>query len=148
MPAAACLLTVLSSCLSVEWSRDRRLEPISDAEIAEIRPGETELDDVLDAFGAPLFVREYKTYGAEVSYGWFSEQGWGFTVSLPVSDSYSLSFDYDQINARMRGLVLLFDDDLQLVSARRGYLRELLGDVNRQPAYIDDADEQKKTSGS
>ena len=129
---------LLTGCIQAQFERDNRLRPIEESELATLQPGESTLDECLDALGAPLFVRERQTYGAELAYGWYKQWDWGLSISIPVTDNASASFDYDEIDAKLRGAVLLFDEDWRLEVVRTGFLRDL---VAREvtPAYLDDA---------
>jgi hypothetical protein len=60
-----------------------------------------------------------------LAWGWLEDESKGFTVSIPVAERVNASFSYDRIDGRMRGIVLLFDADLTLELAQRGYLRDL-----------------------
>jgi hypothetical protein len=133
--AAVALALAASACVSVQWQRERRYRPLDGQALEMLEPGTTELGAVLAAFGAPLVVREHKTYGVELAYGWSDTANWGVDVSVPIDQYASASFNYNQIGAELLGVVLLFDRDLELVTVRRGYLRELLaGDQGRPPS--------------
>lgn len=124
-------------CVTAQFERDNRLRPVADEEIGRLVPGEAKLEECLAVLGAPLFVRERQTYGAELAYGWYHQRDWGVRVSVPVSDYTSASFNYDDIDAKLRGAVLLFDEDWKLEVVRTGYLRELVA-RKVTPAYLDD----------
>lgn len=130
---AAALLA--GGCLQFQLERDNQLRPVREEHVARLVPGESTLGECLDALGAPLFVRERQTYGAELAYGWFKQWDWGLTVSMPVTDQFSASFNYDEVDAKLRGVVLLFDEDWKLEVVRTGFLRDL---VAREvtPAYL------------
>lgn len=140
--AAICALALcVSSCVGFRWQRDRRYRPLDGQALEMLVPGETELGSVLAAYGAPLVVREFKTFGIELAYGWSDTGNWAVDVSVPVDQNASASFTYNQIGEELAGVVLLFDDDLRLVTVRRGYLRDLLaGDQDRAPSVPDDVD--------
>ena len=136
---AWCAALLVSSCVQAQFERNNQLRPVVEEDLLQFVPGETKLDDCLAVLGAPLFVRERQTYGAELAYGWFHQTDWGLSVSLPVAENVSASFNYDELDEKLRGVVLLFDEDWTLEVVRTGYLRDL---VAREvtPAYLDPSD--------
>ena len=133
--ALAALLPVLclAGCLNVRWHRQRGFEPVTDEQLAALSADDADLTRVLASLGAPLDVREYKREGLVLAYGWSTTETWGLRVSLPVADSVSASFNYDQIDASAPGVVLFLDGDLRLVRWRRGLLLDLTRDIERPP---------------
>ncbi len=128
-------LPLASGCVTFGWERKLRDVPHSADSTDELRPGEASLSQCLDRLGAPLYVWEYKRDGMALAWGWLDSEEKGFAVSVPVAEQLSASFSYDRIDARMRGIVLLFDEDLTLEFAQRGYLRDLsLAHARRRPA--------------
>jgi hypothetical protein len=81
---------------------------------------------------------EYGRPAAALAYGWFDVKDFGFSVSVPVADNYSASYNYDQVDQRMRGLVLFFDEQWTLVSWRTGLLQDLTQEARRPPAFVED----------
>lgn len=136
--AAASLL--LTGCLSVGWERESRYAPVPDGAIVRLEEGRTELGECLATFGAPLWVWEHPAGedgdGAALAYGWYMQRDLGFRVSVPVTEHYSGSFDYDRIDRRMRGLVLFFDHEWKLAYWRTGFLSDLV-DVERRPTSVE-----------
>jgi len=135
-PLTLCLLFLASGCLRAKFERNNQLHPIAEEDLAGLVPGETSLDECLRVLGAPLWVREERTYGAELAYGWFKHWDWGLTVSVPVAENFSASFNYDEIDEKLRGAVLLFDKEWNLAVVRTGYLRELAA-RRLQPAFLE-----------
>lgn len=135
------LLALCASCATFSWERESRHAPASDAAIARLQAGRSGLGECLAEFGAPLWVWEHVEYGkpaAALAYGWFDERSLGVRVSVPVSEEFSASFDYDQIDQRMQGLVLFFDADWTLTSWRTGLLRDLTQEARRPPAALEE----------
>ncbi len=123
--ALLCLAPLASGCLTFTWERQTRDVAHSKSATDELRPAEASLAQCLDRLGAPLYAWEYKGNGMALAWGWLEDESKGITLSVPVAEHASASFSYDRIDARMRGIVLLFDADLKLELARRGYLRDL-----------------------
>lgn len=133
--AVVCLST---GCLRLNWTRETRYEPVEPAALQQLEQGGLDLERCLALLGAPLWVWEDRGgRGALLAYGWFKEKNVGFNVSAPVSDYYSATFEFDQMDTRMRGLVLFFDADWRLVSSRTGLLRDLTREARRPPADVD-----------
>jgi hypothetical protein len=138
---ALVLLPLCAGCLSVSWERESRHSPPPLAVIASLESGKSGLGECLAGFGAPLWVWEHVEGGrpaAALAYGWFDERDFGVRVSVPVSEYYSASLDYDQVDQRMKGLVLFFDEHWVLTSWRTGLLRDLTREARRPPAYVED----------
>lgn len=134
-PAARRILTALqalavaglvSGCLSVRWTRIETNRPIAEEHYAGLGAGHATLDDALDALGAPLFVRELPHNGVLCAWGWEHGRNFGLTLEVPVSSDLGLSFDYDDRNNNLTGVVLMFDGDLVLTGIQRGRLALLL----------------------
>ncbi len=132
---------LLLGCVQVSWERESRFDPIELDALQQLEPGKSELGDCLRLFGAPLWVWEQpagKGTGAVLAYGWFHGRDLGLRFSVPVSDYYSASLDYEGIDQRMRGLVLFFGQDWKLSSWRTGLLRDLTREAGRPPAYVEE----------
>jgi hypothetical protein len=128
-------LPFTSACVTFKWEREMRDVAHANDAIDALHPGEATLSQCLEELGAPLYVWEYKRDGMALAWGWLDNDQKGFTVSVPVAEQLSASFRYDRIDARMRGVVLLFGEDLTLELAQRGYLRDLsLAYQRRRPA--------------
>jgi len=135
------LLCLATGCVSVNWTRESRYAPVADEHLARLEAGRTQLTDCLADLGAPLWVWEHTEGGqdgAALAYGWFDEKDYGLNVSVPVSDNSSASFSYDNLDARLHGLVLFFDDRWVLTSFRTGYLKDLTREVRRPPAALEE----------
>lgn len=124
-----------SGCFRFAWERETRQVPPSKEALADIVAGETTLAHCLDRLGAPLYVWEYKQNGLALAYGWLEVDNKGVSASVSVAHDMSASFSYDDSDARLRGVVLLFDQDLKLELSKSGYLRDLsLEFARRRPA--------------
>ena len=130
------LCAVLCGCVSLNWSRGNLGEPIADAALASLRPGEANLTRCLATLGAPNLVWEYKIDGVALAYAWVDSGSWGFSASFSFSRfAPAASFNYDSRDDDRNGVVLLFDHGLTLESVKRGRLGELLS-INRRPAAL------------
>ena len=148
MRAPLVLAPLLAGCVTVSWGRESRHEPIPAEALARLQRDATELGECLDAFGAPLWVWEHVDDGREgavLAYGWFHERALGLGVSVPVSDYGNVSFDYDQIDNRMRGVVLFFDQDWKLTDWREGLLIDLTSTLRRRRPSVPTEDLEERT---
>jgi hypothetical protein len=130
-----------AGCVQFSWSRESRHAPVPAEAVARLAPRTTELGDCLAAFGAPLWAWEHVEGGrpgAALAYGWSDERSLGLRVTVNVYRGVSASVDYDQVDQRMRGLVLFFDQDWRLTSWREGLLLDLTREARRPPAAVDD----------
>jgi hypothetical protein len=122
------LLLGLSGCFSFTWSRDRTFEPLPSNALQGLEPGHTTLEACLARLGAPLYVWEYKRQGAALAWGAGDDDAKRFSVSVPLDRAHA-SFSYGRIDARLRGAVLLFDEDLVLEEVKEGCLRDIARQV-------------------
>lgn len=137
----ALCVSAAASCVSFSFRRATRETPIQDAELELLAPGRTEIGEVLDRFGAPLFVWEYKGDGAALAYGALRDHERGIRVSVPVANEFSASFDYSESDARLRGIVFLFDESGTLEQWRRGLLADIRAETSpRRPAPVVEAE--------
>lgn len=129
------LLAVAPGCVTGSFTRDSRFEPVPRGALRPLQPGESDLQDALDALGAPLWVWEVPGDGMAVAYGWEEERAWGLSFSVPLTRQLSANFDYDDIDADLAGVVLFFDAERRLVEKRRGRLRDLaLEELRARPS--------------
>jgi len=118
----------------LQWSRVTRYEPLPPALDASLVPGRTELDACLATLGAPLWVFELPVEGsggAMLAWGWYEQSDFGFRASYSFDRGVTASFDWQQVEAGMEGLVAVFDEDWTLVSLDRGLLRDLVTEDRR-----------------
>jgi len=141
---AGFVVALSSACISVEWRRDSRQSPPPEGAVESFQIGATTLQDALDLLGAPLDAYEYRETGMALAYGWYHAVSKGVRITVPVYDRASASFDYSKSKQGLKGLLLLFDGDLRLVSIREGWLEDLTSGFDRQPPAVldDDAPQQ------
>ncbi len=115
-----------------------RLDQLGDA---RLEAGRTQLTDCLADLGAPLWVWEHLEGGrdgAALAYGWFDEEDIGVSVSVPLGEHSSASFDYTTLDTRLHGLVLFFDERWVLTSFRTGLLSDLTNEARRPPTALEE----------
>jgi len=137
--AAACLAVLLGGgCLSVTWRREHRFQRPPRGSLAKLEPGTSDLADCLALLGAPLFVYETPD-GFAIAYGGLATTDRGASATLPLSRSVDASFSMRDVDRRLRGAVLFFDEDYRLMIVRRGLLRRLPpGDRRERPRLVGD----------
>ena len=145
--AIACCALLAASCVSARWSRTLREERIAEEATQRLEIGRSDLAECLALLGAPLEVWELPAGAFALAYAWGRDRGLGATVSVPTSSGLRPSYRYDQGDANLHGLVLLFDREGVLELVRRGYLHEIAPELARpRPASledIEDADEDR-----
>ena len=131
------LVAVLAGCVSFNWSRDRMFRPLAPGALDGLEPGRTELATCLERLGAPLYVWEYKRDGAALAWGAADEDSKRIGITVPVQRARP-SFSYGDVDAELRGAVLLFGDDFVLEEVREGCLRDLRDKLARaRPAAVE-----------
>jgi hypothetical protein len=81
-----------------------------------LKPGESTLTDCLALLGAPVAVeRDQNAGGRVLTWEWEHVHGWGFFVSVPLSDLVAASIDYDRMGRDPDRLRLIFDDNWVLI---------------------------------
>ncbi len=135
---APALCAVLCGCVSLNFSRGNLNEPIGDAALASLKPGEADLTRCLTTLGAPDLVWEYKIDGVALAYAWVDSGSWGVSLSYSFYRyAPATSFNFDSRDDHRNGVVLFFNEGLVLESVKRGRLGELLP-INRRPAALPD----------
>jgi hypothetical protein len=131
------LASGLAGCVTFVWTRDQRYEPLPKDALEGLEPGRTDFAECLRRLGSPLYVWEYKGDGAAIAWGFADEDSKRITVSVPLSEWAHPSLSYGDVDANLRGVVLLFDRELVLESAKSGYLRDLERQYRRvRPALV------------
>lgn len=128
------VLALSPSCLSFEWSRVSRYAPVPAELEASLEVGDSDLERCLARLGAPLWVLEQPVEskdGALLAWGWFESEDFGVRVSYAFDRFVSASFDYEQIDAEMQGIVAVFDESWRLIKLERGLLRDLASDLTQ-----------------
>lgn len=132
--AAIVALGLLSSgCVTFKYERHLTHEALPEDAIAGLEIGTSDIGDALRALGAPLYVWEGQGDAVVLAWGHENRREVGFSVSVPVLDQGSASFDYDDVSSRLEGYVLLFGADLKLELVRAGLLRDLARVSRRRP---------------
>jgi len=138
--AIACAL-LAAGCVTYTYRRDMRFEPIDDAALDSLRPGEADISECLAKLGAPLYVWEYSKEGCALAYGFDKDRTWSLSVSVPVARGFSASGAYTDEARKLRGAVLLFDPTWRLQLVRRGMLADLSAELRpKRPAAVDTSD--------
>lgn len=128
------------ACVSGSWSRQSRGEPVADAVLEALRPGQDDLTVCLARLGAPERVVEYgRTADGDAGMVLVWLHGdtarFGLQVSTPsLEHDLSASFAYDEAAQLLPASALWFTPDLVLERVRRGQLGELLPARRRPPA--------------
>ena len=125
----------LSSCLSYSWSREEAMVPVADENLAALQTGAS-LEECLDVLGAPLYLWEYRETGVALAWGSSSTGNHGFSLSIPLSEKASGSVNFNNISQDIEGVVLVFNEELELRWIRRGYLSELAAESGRQSTNV------------
>jgi hypothetical protein len=133
----ASLLAALisSACISLEWSRSSLHQPIDDARTTHFAIGSSTLGNALDDLGAPLYVWQLPRDHVALAWGWFNSRDLSVQLSLPTDSPADPSFEYSQIDNRLRGYVFVFDHSDSLVFVKRGYLAEIADELRRRPSF-------------
>lgn len=119
-----------SSCVRARYQKSTVLRPIPLAVQSELELG-ANLRDCLASLGAPSFVWEQPNGAVAIAYAWSRSVGWGVGVSATIVRNVDASFDYDDLSASTRGLVLWFDSSWKLTHIERGRLRDLAAPLVR-----------------
>ena len=137
-------LALAPGCVAVRWTRDARQSPPPDQAEVVLVEGTTTLHEALATLGAPLGVYEYRQTGMALAWGWYRGDSKGLRVSVPVYQNVSASVDYTDSREGLEGMLLLFDQDLRLVSVRSGWLEDLTSGLERQsPTVLEDLEDER-----
>jgi len=131
------LLAALCStaCIQLQWSRSSLHQPIDDARTTGFEVGASSMTDALDELGAPLYVWQLPRGHAALAWGWFNTRDVKVQVSVPTKSPADPSFQFSQIDHRLRGYVFVFDDADGLVFVKKGYLVEIADELQRRPNF-------------
>ena len=81
-----------------------------------LEPGVATLTECLALLGAPVAVDlDERGDGRVLTWEWEHVHGWGFFVSVPLSDLVAASVDYDRMGRDPTRLRLIFDENWVLV---------------------------------
>ena len=135
--AAGLYVGMSTACVSFRFERTSVNVPPRAGAVEGLKPGESSLDQCLQQLGAPLYVWEYQGSGAALAWGWELSHARGVTLSIPLEQSSITAGSYDDLAKDLHGFVLFFDDGGKLTELRRGYLRDLRGELERRrPAAV------------
>jgi hypothetical protein len=132
--ALAGLLAALCStaCIQLQWSRSSLHQPIDESRTARFEVGDSSMAEALDELGAPLYVWQLPRGHAALAWGWFKSRDLSVQVSVPTKSPADPSFQFTQIDNRLRGYVFVFDDADELVFVKRGYLAEIADELRQR----------------
>jgi hypothetical protein len=134
---AALLLLVAtgaSACVTFSLRRELVLEPVAEKQLAQLAPGDANLQSALDVLGPPLLAWELPQQETALAWGWSRTSGWALMGSVPIADQGgSLSLDYASEGSKLQGVVLMFDRDWRLISIHQGRLRALIDSSRVRP---------------
>ena len=125
--ASILVLLLLGSCISGNYTRFSRNEPVRDQDMAKLQPGVSDLGACLAALGAPTRVWEAGKGRIALAYTWLGQGDWGVSASYSITQFVSVRLSYDSVEVLTQGLVLIFDQELRLVSMERGLLSQIAG---------------------
>lgn len=149
LAAALIASLLLPGCVRLRWSHENRFQPLAAEAHAHLCAGESNMGEVLACLGAPLFVWEQTVDSFAIAYGWYHGRSAGGTLSVPVSDSFSASFSYDDLAANLYGVVFTFDRDDRLIVVSEGYLRDIAPELlSKRPSFDPAWVEGAASSGS
>ncbi len=120
----------LSSCVRGRYQKNTFLRPIAGDAEAGLAPG-AELAECVARLGAPNYVWEQPGGAMAVAYAWSRSVGWGLGVSGTIVRNVDASFDFDDLSADTRGLVLWFDPTWRLERLERGRIRDVAAPLGR-----------------
>jgi len=109
--------------------------PVAEENLASLQTGAS-LEECLAELGAPLFTWEYRETGVALAWGSSSTGDHGFSLSIPLSDNASGSVNFNNINQNIEGVVLVFDEALELRWIRRGFLSDIAAESRRQSTNV------------
>ncbi len=110
------LALTAGSCASGSMTQVRWQQPPEAFAVEQLQPG-MDLQKCLDLLGAPSNVdQDDDAVGRRfLTWEWLQESGWNLSLSVPLSDSASASYQYGRNNNQIRHLQLIFDPTWQLL---------------------------------
>ena len=134
-----------TGCISLQWSHSSLHQPIDESRTTHFEIGRSSMSDALGELGAPLYVWELPRGHAALAWGWFNSRDLSVQLSIPTKSPADPSFQYSQIDNRLRGYVFVFDDADGLVFVKRGYLAEIADELQRRPNFdLEKAEELRR----
>jgi hypothetical protein len=106
------LLLPAAGCAAIDW-RSARIDLPPDLDAAQcLEVGTSTLTECLELLGAPNEVLEAETdEGWVLTWAWTRSRGWGASVSLPISDSFNASLNWQDDSTGAHRLQLRFAAD-------------------------------------
>lgn len=136
LAVALAALLLAPSCIGFEWERDREMRWVPPEASARLSVGD-DLSRCLDLLGAPAWLWEYRGDGLALAWGASEVRNLGFSVSVPITERASGSFNYNHVNEGFRGVLVTFDSDWRVESVATGYLRDLVAGLRQPPALVE-----------
>ena len=108
----AALALAAPSCAGVRFHKERNGFPADVEAAATLEPEIATLDECLALLGAPrdVEIANGPEHERVLTWAWSKTKGWGFFVSVPLSDMFNASLDYDQADYGTDRLRLVFDE--------------------------------------
>ena len=119
------LLLLLSSCISADYVRFSQGEPVRDQDLAKLQPGESGIGACLEVLGAPTRVWNAGDGRIALAYTWLDQGDWSLSISYSFTQFTSVRLSYDSVAILTQGVVLIFDQELRLMSMERGLLSQI-----------------------
>lgn len=120
---ALLVLASTSGCLSAEFSTFRHDQAPPEALVARVHEGMS-LQECLDLLGAPTAVRrDDEGIRTVMSWEWIEADGFGVSLSVPLTDSSSASVDYGSDTEQVRQLQLFFNSEFRVEEISEDHAR-------------------------
>lgn len=109
------LLGLTASCASGGLTQMRWQQPPDELAVKQLQPG-MDLQQCLDLLGAPSEVGQDDDQSGRryLTWEWLQESGWNLSLSVPVSDNSSASYQYTRTKNQIKHLQLVFDPSWRL----------------------------------
>ncbi len=141
---AVATAALAAACVQLSYTVQYEDNPVPDAMLAQLVPGQDDLASCLARLGAPHHVFEYRYDGLALLWHHVDSSGWGARFSMSVvRGAPGARFSMDSDSAEMPGAMLWFDGDYKLLEWRKGMMRDLTASFRRRPA---DLDQQERDS--
>lgn len=124
----------LSACFSGNLARERWHQPLDQAWVEQLIPGEATLLDCLAALGAPLRVEEHGQQTLLI-WGWREVRGFQVTASVPLGDR-SVNLSWTDQARYLDGVVAFLGPDGTLLLLRQGQLGSILPIKRPRPRLV------------
>ena len=130
------LVTPLASCLTGNLMRVQRNEVVPVGASANWAVGTTTLAECLDQLGAPLNVWAVPDGGILMAWYGSDNAAWSATLSVPLGQALDVSASYRDVQDEDEGVVLFFNEDLQLTRWVEGKVADLVRERTR-PTFVE-----------